>query len=108
MKKFLFFSLLISGLIFFLKPSNKPEEIQAVIPRKKRTNSPKINTQNLSREELIIQNLKDKKSIIMRDLEILFPDVTVRTLRRDMEKLQKRGIVKKTGSTKSSEYKLIA
>ena len=59
------------------------------------------------RQEVICAALKKQGSISTSDLSELVPDVSVRTLRRDMDKLEKLGIAQQKGSTKSTYYKYI-
>ncbi|OGZ61076.1 MAG: hypothetical protein A2919_02500 [Candidatus Spechtbacteria bacterium RIFCSPLOWO2_01_FULL_43_12] len=47
------------------------------------------------------------KTARIGDLEKLEPNVTQRTLRRDMEKLAKMGYVRKIGRTNRTLYKLV-
>ncbi len=57
-----------------------------------------------TRQRAIMTLLDENKSLKMGDLMSKFPDVTARTLRRDMTKLERSGLVKKKGKTRSSVY----
>lgn len=57
-----------------------------------------------SRQEEILKHLSLKKIIEMKDIKSFFPEVTTRTLRRDMNKLEDSGMIKREGSTKASKY----
>lgn len=55
----------------------------------------------------IIKYLENGESGKVSELLKLFPGVTDRTLRRDFNKLEILGVVKKSGSTKSATYTLL-
>jgi predicted HTH transcriptional regulator len=63
--------------------------------------SPKINRRQMD----IMDFLNKKGRVPMNNIEKRFPKVNVRTLRRDLERLQKVGLIEKKGSTKASTYK---
>lgn len=67
-----------------------------------------IRKAKVSRLDAIETLLRQKKKINIRLLRGIFPDVSERTLRRDMEKLEKRGIVKQKGHTKDTSYSLVS
>ena len=58
-----------------------------------------------SRQERILSVVKEKGMITPRELQSLLPDVSTRTLRRDMDALAKAKLVSQKGSTKSTFYK---
>lgn len=65
----------------------------------------KTSAENLSpRQTKILEILDLDKVYGMNSIEGDFPEVNVRTLRRDLDKLQQLGLIKKTGSTKASLY----
>ena len=77
-----------------INPPNPQESVlslEALIPRQK------------ALLDFMVQNKKAK----IGDLEKLEPDVTQRTLRRDMERLAKTGYVRKIGRTNRTLYKLV-
>jgi predicted HTH transcriptional regulator len=59
------------------------------------------------RQQLIIDEIKKKGSIYPTDLAELLPDVSTRTIRRDMTRLVELELVKQKGSTKSTYYTYI-
>jgi predicted HTH transcriptional regulator len=60
---------------------------------------------NLSgRKQKIMQTLEKQQSITVPELSDLFPNVSDRTLRRDMNALNNIGLVDRDGSTKSTVY----
>ena len=59
------------------------------------------------REQKILNILKGSKIIEMKDLQRAIKGVTERTLRRDLLQLQKVGLIKKIGNTKSVKYQLL-
>ncbi|MBN1618525.1 DeoR family transcriptional regulator [Candidatus Dojkabacteria bacterium] len=56
------------------------------------------------RRKLILDYLKQNEFAVMSDISAILPDVTDRTLRRDMTFLEDSEIIKKVGSTKSTKY----
>ncbi|GBD33888.1 hypothetical protein HRbin34_00189 [bacterium HR34] len=70
-------------------------------PQQKTTkakNSIKIhNTNNNERKTKILSIIKDKKIISISSLYDLFPDITTRTLRRDMADLVQKGFIEPIG-----------
>ena len=56
------------------------------------------------REQKILNMMPAKQEISMTDIKKHFPDVTKRTLRRDLDRLAEKGRVRKAGSTRSTTY----
>lgn len=48
-----------------------------------------------------------KEAFEIKDIADRFKDVSERTLRRDLQKLEKIGLVKQIGSTRNSRYKVL-
>jgi predicted HTH transcriptional regulator len=59
------------------------------------------------RQVRILRVVKEKGIVTPKDLQILVPDVSSRTLRRDMDVLAKERYISQKGSTKSTFYKYI-
>jgi len=59
------------------------------------------------RQDKILALLKNKRKMNMMEMASEFADVTSRTLRRDMEKLEKQKIVRQVGKTRDSFYELL-
>ncbi len=59
------------------------------------------------RQVRILKVVKEKGIITPKDLQTLVPDVSSRTLRRDMDVLAKEKYISQKGSTKSTFYKYI-
>ncbi|MDY0097510.1 MAG: hypothetical protein RBS01_04130 [Candidatus Dojkabacteria bacterium] len=63
---------------------------------------------NLNSRQLEILKLLDKREVLLpSDIYTLHPQVSTRTLRRDMTSLVELGMVKQEGSTKDTKYILI-
>jgi predicted HTH transcriptional regulator len=61
--------------------------------------------ENLSeRKQNIVEYLCQKESVSVPELSNKFPDVSDRTLRRDMNSLEDIGLVNRKGSTKATVY----
>lgn len=73
--------------------------------------SPKTTTANaigLSfRQREILSLLKTKNTITTKELSLKFPNVTNRTLRRDMDVLEKKSLIRQHGKTKNALYKVV-
>lgn len=59
------------------------------------------------RQEVIVEYLVGKGEITPKELKKIIPDVSTRTIRRDMDKLVEKGVVRQEGSTKSTFYTYI-
>ncbi len=59
------------------------------------------------RQRSALYHLSDHASLTIRQLEDLCPDVSRRTLQRDLQALESLGIVAKTGDTNQLNYLLI-
>lgn len=58
------------------------------------------------RQKRILHILESKKTIQVKDLEDIFPDVTKRTLRRDFEYLLNKNLIKRKGEGNMTVYML--
>lgn len=97
-------SIFFLGAIFMLlKPVNKVKKLGETSPKKQKSKSraPKLNRRQMD----IMDLLNNKGKVAMKNIERKFTKVNVRTLRRDLEKLQKLELIQKEGSTKASTYK---
>ena len=59
------------------------------------------------RQYKILAMIKEKGRMEPSEIYALEPNVSTRTLRRDMDVLVKQGVVKQEGSTKSTKYRYI-
>lgn len=67
-----------------------------------------VTVEGLNSRQLEILNVVKEKGIITpKDLQKLIPNISSRTLRRDMDALAKKKYVSQKGSTKSTFYKYI-
>lgn len=82
------------------KSTTKKQSVNKAEKIEKKDTSKKLST----RQEKILALLKEKGEIYPVELKELLPDVSTRTIRRDMTDLEKRGIVQQKGSTKSTYY----
>lgn len=123
MKKILIFLLSIGtlGIVWFLSskeeaksgvkrnPVKKPQSFKNVENARNTKTGTKTNTTkkgNLNpRQTQLLELLDSGKAHAMSSIEQSFPKVNVRTLRRDLDKLQQMGLIKKTGSTKAALYR---
>lgn len=99
------------GLSLFFNQNQREEVSSRQSPRKKRDDENQAKTENLAiknktRCSKIIDILKEKKSLQVKDLEAYFPKITKRTLRRDFDYLLKEGLVRRMGTKNMTEYVL--
>ncbi len=104
MKKVLVLSSIIVGIltILFFRDSKKSPEASTKVILTKASDAGEIN----SRQNILLTLLKQHKSLQMKEIEKRIQTVNVRTLRRDLDKLQKLGFISKTGSTKAAVYRV--
>jgi predicted HTH transcriptional regulator len=117
------FTLLAFGLGFILyiilrqssqDNKNEVKKEKVVLPKRKslpqKINKPsegkeEIGTIKLSdRQTKIIKRLIEKEKMYPSELQDLLSDVSARTVRRDMNDLEKKGLVEQKGTTKSTYY----
>jgi len=77
-----------------------PKKVSRVIEEEK----PSILT---FRQQKILNVMKSVQIVDMKFLQVSIKGVTERTLRRDLLELQKVGLIKKIGNTKSVKYQLL-
>jgi predicted HTH transcriptional regulator len=76
------------------KKVNKKEKVDLEIESIKLT----------QRQEKIVKELIEKGKMYPSELQNLLSDVSPRTVRRDMNSLEKKGLVEQKGTTKSTYY----
>ena len=77
----------------------------ALKPKLKDTESESKADGRNDRQQRILRVVREKGMITPKELQSLLPDVSTRTLRRDMDALSKAKLVSQKGSTKSTFYK---
>ncbi|MCA9383180.1 DeoR family transcriptional regulator [Candidatus Dojkabacteria bacterium] len=80
----------------------EPEIEKSTIVMKSQSLSSDLN----NRQKRIIELIKEYGQVEMKLLRREFPDVTSRTLRRDLTKLSDENLIYKEGSTKAATYYL--
>jgi predicted HTH transcriptional regulator len=80
--------------------TNKEEKVTS--PEKEKSSS-----SAQIRQDAILKFLQSNIEATISEITDEFNDVSPRTLRRDMDKLEKSGLVKQFGKTKDSRYKYI-
>lgn len=84
--------------------SVKPEKLKVKAASSNKRSSAK-STLN-SRQNKIVELLGGNVKLEMSQIKSNFPNINVRTVRRDLSKLESLGIITKSGKTKGSFYKL--
>lgn len=79
---------------------------------RKTSNSPAVRKKTINgglntRQEDILGFIRSNSNAKMSDVSKLFAQVTPRTLRRDLEKLEQLGFLKQEGKTRDAVYKII-
>jgi predicted HTH transcriptional regulator len=95
-------------LITFLKQRESKEDIQSLTfkkPQKSRVKiSNKIESKLNERQKVILEEMKRKREMTPKEIYSLIPNVSTRTVRRDMDVLVELTLVKQQGSTKATTY----
>jgi predicted HTH transcriptional regulator len=60
-----------------------------------------------SRQQELKSYASSRRNFTMQTIRDSFPDVTARTLRRDLDRLQELGIISQEGKTRNSVYKYL-
>jgi DNA-binding transcriptional ArsR family regulator len=90
-----------------LRPKNKHASRTTKRAKKSSLASTLSNVFDLnSRQEKIYREIKDNIELKLTDFAEKIKDVSNRTLRRDMTKLEKLGLIEQIGKTKDSFYRL--
>lgn len=84
-----------------LKPSYSDEEIKEP-ERKEIANIDKVNLNK--RQKDILKLINKRRVLLPSDIYELHPNVSTRTLRRDMTVLVENNLVKQEGSTRDTKY----
>ena len=88
--------------------SNQPNQSLPTGQAGNSSNNTKSKKQTLStRQKKVLQYISDNKEAEVSDLAKILPDVSKRTIRRDLDKLSQFGHIKKHGRTNGAKYVLI-
>lgn len=94
------------GVLFFFRLISSKEQTMEIPTRhekKKLENGVKISGLT-PRQEEILKIFKKRDVVLPSDIYAVAPDLSTRTLRRDMDKLVSLGVVRQEGSTKDTRY----
>ena len=69
--------------------------------------APKIPNNLSARQKNLLDFIKNNDAAQIKNLQHLFPDLSPRTIRRDLDNLVKSNILKKSGKTNGTSYTLI-
>ena len=86
-----------------LNKSNKSRKM-ARYPKTRVKGRPRGASSQTDRIKKILSIIQEKKEFSLSSIRYRFPSVTERTLRRDLEKLERDGKVIKKGNTRSTIY----
>ena len=97
-------------LLGLIKKSLDTKQINS---KQKETKKPKSKAKNKKnrlnqRQQQIIELLKDKEEVMLKDLTVLFPKVSSRMLRHDLNYLVQSNIIIQSGHGRGSYYKIIS
>ena len=90
------------------------EELEKILfesdrERKEKENKPKAEGMRIptsSRQQKILDIIKQGEKIQVKDLKTIFPETSKRTLRRDFEKLVKQGLIERIGENQDTFYRI--
>ena len=94
----------IGNLLTVQLPSQALASIPIAVPTK--PSLPISTAQISSRQEQILTVLKERQALQVKDLKIVFPQVSKRTLRRDFESLLKKSKVIRVGEKNNTFYQI--
>lgn len=115
-KKTIYILSAILGTVLFFKLISQKKEIFTPLNKypelkpKKESQEKKIEVKNKNlnqRQQAIMKLIKRRKVVLPSDIYALNPNVSTRTLRRDMDVLVEMGLVEQEGSTRDTKYILI-
>jgi predicted HTH transcriptional regulator len=87
-------------------PLNKYPELK--LKKESQVKKVEVKNRNLNqRQQAILKLIKRRKVVLPSDIYALNPNVSTRTLRRDMDVLVELGLVNQEGSTRDTKYILI-
>lgn len=108
MKKLFGFLLSVLGVLLFFKiiqTDERSEEIIEMETKKAEKKSPPTAKLELTkRQQDILKIFKRRETVLPSDIYAVAPELSTRTLRRDMDKLVSLGLVLQEGSTKDTRY----
>ena len=110
-----FFTLLsfLAGLILYIILKQKSKTETKAIDRDNKEEKDlnkqgeKVGISLTERQKVILGDIEKKKKIYPINLKLLLPNVSTRTIRRDMTKLVELKLIEQKGSTKSTYYTYI-
>jgi len=83
---------------------NVTSDQSSIVKGKKSKYEVKVGFELSDRQSKIFSKLKETRKINMKQISMILPEVSERTLRRDMKVLESLGLVKQVGRTKNSFY----
>ncbi|MFH1671721.1 MAG: DeoR family transcriptional regulator [Candidatus Portnoybacteria bacterium] len=95
------FDILIRGYGQLLDEINKDKKKQ-VVKDLKQEKKDSLN----ERQKAILKYIKEEESVQLRELTILFPKITPRTIRNDLNNMVKKKILVREGDKRTSVYKI--
>ncbi len=108
MKKLFGFLLFVLGVLLFFKIIQTDEkDVGTVEVEKKKTEKklpPIVRFDLTKRQQEILKIFKKRYTVLPSDIYAVAPELSTRTLRRDMDKLVSLGLVLQEGSTKDTRY----
>jgi len=88
--------------------SDFQKETKKIVKEVNKQKEQLVETFSVRQEDLVgfIKSMQ-KEAFEIKEIAERFKNVSERTLRRDMQKLENMGMIKKVGSTRDSKYKII-
>jgi predicted HTH transcriptional regulator len=91
-------------LVVKVAETKPAKTVKSTIKAKKSTKTAAVSP----RAKTLLNYIKSRKQITVAEIRDQFPTVTARTLRRDLDKLEKQGVIAQTGKTRNSAYHFVA
>jgi len=83
------------------------EQVRLAKPSQKRGSSKIEQSKELNqRQERIVEHIKQKGSVKLKDISVLFPKLSLRTVRKELNEMAQQGILSQQGIGRGSFYKI--
>jgi DNA-binding transcriptional ArsR family regulator len=96
----------LEDLDLVLQETKNGREADRQEPKREKTESVRVNGSLSQRQTKILEILRTRQKAQVRELQRVLPEVTKRTLRRDLDDLLKSGLVERQGEWNSVVYRV--
>lgn len=90
-----------------IKVKDMPVSIKGQFNLKDHSKRPIVKNVGYSREKVILDSIKEKGEVSVKDISHLIPGVSEKTIQRELVSMVSRGVLKKEGERRWSKYSII-